>query len=264
MYEILRGVQPGEWVLDLGCQAGSFPQAVTAGRVVRIDREFAGAMQGERAVACDAARLPFHGRTFSAVICNHSLEHIDLLPEALMEIGRVVTPGGALYVAVPDVTTVTDKLYRWISRGGGHVNGFDSAPRLALRIEEATGLPHRGTKDLFSSLSFLNRNHAPRPTPRRLMLLGGGREWTLFLYVALSRWLDRRLGTRLGHYGWALYFGGVPERLTLDACPNVCVRCGAGHAAHFLRQRGLVRRTFARRQVYDCPGCGAVNPLVSI
>lgn len=261
MYEILRGVRPGGWVLDLGCQVGSFPRNVTAGSVVRLDKQFGASMPEELAVSSDAARLPFPHHTFSAVICNHSLEHIGQLSEALREIGRVLRPDGALYVAVPDVTTLTDRLYRWLSRGGGHVNGFDSAPALARRIEETTGLPHRGSKDLFSSLSFLNRCHARTPTPGRLKLLGGGREWTLFLYVAISRWMDKRLGTRLGYYGWALYFGGVPENLPLDPCANVCVRCGAGHAESFLRQGGLVRRSFVRWQVYGCPQCGAVNPL---
>lgn len=69
-------------------------------------------MPGELAVSSDAARLPFPRHTFPAVICNHSLEHIGQLPEALHEIGRVLRPDGALYVAAPDVTTLTDRLYR--------------------------------------------------------------------------------------------------------------------------------------------------------
>src|SRR6185437_15783196 len=98
------------------------------------------------------------------------------------------------YVAVPDASTHCDKLYRWLSRGGGHVNAFTSSKELATKIERATGLQHRATKTLHTSLSFLNRRNSPRPLPRRLVLVGGGYEWSLFLIAWISRMLDRNFG----------------------------------------------------------------------
>src|SRR5690242_18054825 len=122
MYEILRNLRAGSWVLDLGCDEGSFPEEATSATVVRVDRDApkkgAG---GPRFIQSDAAKLPFANQTFAAVISNHSLEHFDALAGALREIGRVIQPGGSLYVAVPDASTWTDKLYRWLGRGGGHV-----------------------------------------------------------------------------------------------------------------------------------------------
>ena len=54
----------------------------------------------------------------------------------LAEIGRVLKPPGALYIAVPDASTFGDRLYRWLTWGGGHVNAFTSARELAATIEQ--------------------------------------------------------------------------------------------------------------------------------
>ena len=75
-------------------------------------------------VQADAARMPFPDHCFDLIISNHSLEHFGDLAGSLREIGRVVRPNGALYVAVPDATTLSDRFYRWLARGGGHVNAF--------------------------------------------------------------------------------------------------------------------------------------------
>jgi SAM-dependent methyltransferase len=262
MHEVLRNLRAGSLVLDLGCAGGSFPPGITAATVVRVDRD-APVHRGEGAVfvQADAARLPFADGTFAAVISNHSLEHFADLAGALSEIGRVIAPGGALFAAVPDASTLTDKLYRWLARGGGHVNAFTSASATAETIEHAAGLPHAATRPLCSSLSFLNRRNAPGPAPRRLLLLGGGSEWSLFLYCWLSRRLDRWLRTRTSIYGWAFYFGEVARPIDTATWVNVCFRCGSGYAAGFLVSRGLVRAGFPGLRVWRCPGCGAVNPF---
>jgi ubiquinone/menaquinone biosynthesis C-methylase UbiE len=109
------------------------------------------------AVTARAEALPFRTGQFAAVISNHSLEHFEGLEEALDEIGQVINPQGFLYVAVPDSSTVTDRIYRWMAQGGGHVNRFTSASALIRRVSEKTGLPHAGTRVLCTSLSFLNR-----------------------------------------------------------------------------------------------------------
>jgi SAM-dependent methyltransferase len=251
MDEILRNLPAGALVLDLGCDKGSFPAERTRATTVRLDRDVP-ASRDALFVRGDAARLPFPAASFAAVIANHSLEHFDDLQGVLREIGRVVRPGGALFAAVPDASTVTDRIYRWLGRGGGHVNPFTSAEEVARTIERGTGLRHRATRTLFSSLSFLNRTRAPRPLPRRIWLLGGGFEAVLRAYVRISRLVDRMLGTRTAVYGWAFYFGEVAEPVNLTAWANVCVRCGSGFAPDGL----------GRSSTYACPNCGAKNPLV--
>ncbi|HLI85448.1 MAG TPA: class I SAM-dependent methyltransferase [Bryobacteraceae bacterium] len=260
MQEILNHLPSGALVLDLGCASGSFPRSATAATVVRFDRDPHGRAQGESRVQGDASLLPFADRVFDAIISNHSLEHFDRLDAALSEIGRVIKPGGALFVSVPDSSTLTDRLYRWLGRGGGHVNAFTSAPALAARIEGATGLKHVASRTLYSSLCFLNRHNALKPRPRRLLLLGGGFEMSLTVYVWLSRRLDALFHLRTGIYGWALYFGNVPEPPATEACPNVCIRCGSGTPASLLKPESPRRILWF--STYRCPSCGTLNPFV--
>src|SRR6266550_6951256 len=115
MDEILRNLRAGACVLDLGSLTGSFradsyPDAVVVG--LDLEAPAPGTIDGF--VQADAVYLPFPDRSFDAVIANHSLEHIQQLPAALKEIGRVVRPEGSVYLAVPDASTFSDCLYCWI------------------------------------------------------------------------------------------------------------------------------------------------------
>jgi SAM-dependent methyltransferase len=263
VHEILSSLKQGEIVLDLGSGSGSFDPGVTAARVVRVDREVRAVTGASLGVHGDAAHLPFAEATFSAVIANHSFEHFDDLPAVLREVGRVIKPEGALFVSVPDASTLCDRLYRWLADGGGHVNPFTSAPELATVIEKATGLRHVATRTLYSSLSYLNRRNAPSRLPRRLWLLGGGYEWSLFLFAWASRWVDRVAHRRWSVYGWALYFGAVPEPVDTAAWINVCLRCGAGApSAQLMRDRMFPPSLFLPAR-YRCPACGACNTFAN-
>jgi len=257
MQEILRNLRPGSRVLDLGCASGSFPTSATRAAVVRVDQSVPnGSRAGSEFVQGDSAHLPFADGTFEAIISNHSLEHFADLSGALGEIGRVLQPGGSLFVAVPDASTMTDRLYRWLSRGGGHLNAFTSPTETCAMIERATGLTHVASKTLCSSLSFLNRRNAPQPMPHRLVVLGAGYEWSLWLYVWFSRRVDRLLKTRLSVYGWAFYFGQPGEPVETTTWRNVCIRCGSGCPATRLAQT-----SFLGVRTYRCPQCGAGNPF---
>ncbi|MGA2599979.1 MAG: methyltransferase domain-containing protein [Bryobacteraceae bacterium] len=257
MNELLKALPPGAWVLDLGCASGSF-RAAGSCRMVRVDLEIPHSPVSNL-VQADAAKLPFPDHCFDAIISNHSLEHFTNLTSALEEMGRVIKPAGALYVSVPDATTFCDLLYRWLARGGGHVNAFRSAPQLVAKVRQVTGLKHVATRTLHTSLSFLNRHNAPRPRPRKLLLLGNGTETSLRLINYLSRLSDRFLHTRLTVYGWALYFGNIAAHIDTQAWINVCIRCGAGHPSAWLSSQPnlLHRRWFLR--VYSCPNCGTLN-----
>lgn len=177
MHEILAQLRTGQHVLDLGSGAGSFDATGGPYVAIRADLDRPARLAPNFAQA-DAAHLPFADATFDAVVSNHSLEHFDDLAGALAEIGRILKPDGALYIGVPDASTFCDRLYRWLARGGGHVNPFTSAPDLAARIEDATRLPHVATRTSFASLSYLNRKNAPSG-PRRRLLVGGGTELSL-------------------------------------------------------------------------------------
>jgi SAM-dependent methyltransferase len=250
MTELLARLPAGARVLDLGARSGSFHTDRADLVVVRLDLEIAASRRGGQYVSGDAARMPFATACFDAIVSNHSLEHFVELEATVREIGRVLRPGGALYVAVPDSTPLTDHIYRWLGRGGGHVNAFRRPDDVIGVIGKFAALPHRGTRPLISGLSFLNaRNFAARP-PRKIALFAFGNERFLATLLWTLKWLDRVAGTRLSHYGWAFYFGSAPMPRPGEVWHDVCVRCGAGHPPSRLPDRGLA---------YRCPDCSGWN-----
>ena len=259
--ELIHGLPAGARVLDLGCGAGSFDAG--AAFAVRLDLETRASRPSGEFVIGDAAQLPLAEGAFDAVICNHTLEHMDRLERVLAEIARVLRRDGWLYVSVPDAGTLTDRLYQWIYHGGGHVNAFRSAEELARRITASTGLPHRATRTLYSSFVFLERyQFKPRP-PRRLWLVGGGHPLVIAWMSYAFRLWDRVFGTRASVYGWALYFGQVPESVETAEWRNVCVHCGEGNSEAWLRESRSVGRKILFLESYCCRKCGAWNLLTA-
>jgi SAM-dependent methyltransferase len=256
VHEILAALPPRARVLDLGARSGSFDPALCPGvLVVRLDLNQPPQTAGAYAVQADAAALPFDDNSFDAVIANHSLEHMTSLVSVLSEMGRVVHPSGAVYVAVPDSSTVSDRVYRWVYHGGGHVNPFDSQPELARLIETHVRLPLAGWRVLHTSFGFLDRCHFQPCPPRRMwILLNGRHEFVVFLSWAV-RVLDRLFGTRLSVYGWALLFGHVDGKVDEMAWSNVCVRCGSAQPDDALEPRTVLWPI----RMYRCPVCRSRN-----
>jgi SAM-dependent methyltransferase len=256
MLDLVASLPAGARVLDLGARSGSFRTERSGLSVIRLDLEAPPARGSGSYVIADAARMPFRSRSFDLVISNHSLEHFPELEQTLREVGRVIRTGGAFYAAVPDAATLTDRVYRWLGRGGGHVNLFRSPGDVISLVKKSAGLRHRRTRALFSGFSFLNaHNFAARP-PRKIALFAFGHEGFLAVFTWVLRWLDRLLGTRLSHYGWSFYFGEADPPEGEESWANVCVRCGSGHPEAFLRAAGVVRRV-----TYRCPACGGWNLL---
>ena len=253
MRALLDSLPPGAKILDLGAGPGSFSFTRMDLTLVRLDRSVPSARKSGVYIAADAARMPFVSGAFDAVVSNHSLEHFEDLEAALREVGRVVKPDGAFYVAVPDATTLTDRIYRWLGRGGGHVNAFRRPADVIGPVERHTGLKHAGTRWLFTSLSFLNNHNFIAPPPKRIALFAFGNERCLAVFVWILRAIDRRRGTRLSRYGWSFYFGSAPAHS--ERWINVCVRCGAGHSEAHLR------KVCAAKRSYRCPDCGGWNLL---
>ena len=261
MHEILDHLPDGAKVLDLGCKGGSFassdyPHLV----VICADIEKPGSGQIGRFVQADAAALPFPSGFFDAIILNHCLEHFGRLKPALQEIGRCINRRGAIFVAVPDAKTVTDRFYRRLYyNSGGHVNLFGSDDELSTMLSWYFGLPHVGTRVLCSSLLFLNRRTNPTIPVSRHITFRGVWEPLLALTSGVFRLVDGHFKTRLSVYGWALYFGTIYEFVDPTVRPNVCVRCGTGNPAEWLTHLGVVRKRWIFFKVYRCPGCGATK-----
>jgi SAM-dependent methyltransferase len=262
--EILDHLPPGSLVLDLGSRDGSFLASAYPKLVLfAADLFLPGEIEERiRFVQADASSLPFASRTFDAIILNHTLEHFERLKPALQEIGRVIRAGGAIYVAVPDATTFSDRLYRKLFRNrGGHVNLFASEVELTKTLSWYFGLQPAGSRTLCASLTFFNRR-ARKPEAGQLRLPFRLPELLLLYLTWLLRVADLRFNSRLTVYGWALYFGNLQECIDPARRTNICIRCGQGHPTDWLVGSGFVR---TRRWLFDhykCPGCGARNVFI--
>jgi hypothetical protein len=81
----------------------------------------------------------------------------------------------------------------------------------------------------------------------------------LAVLTAMLRFIDRHFRARTSVYGWAMYFGNVPETVELRPWTNVCVRCGQAHSPDWLAEIGAVRRRWLFFSSFACPGCGTSN-----
>lgn len=78
-----------------------------------------------------AGSLPFSDRTFQVVCAFEVLEHIPDDERTLVELSRVLVPGGALFLSVP----VEPALFTRFDTAVGHVRRYD-AKVLAARLAE--------------------------------------------------------------------------------------------------------------------------------
>lgn len=87
---MLSSLPPGALACDLGAGGRRL-----SGRVLSVV-----CLEGTDVVA-DLHRLPFGDERFDCVVCTGTLEHVMSPQEAIEEIGRILKPGGLVYLEVP-------------------------------------------------------------------------------------------------------------------------------------------------------------------
>jgi SAM-dependent methyltransferase len=107
---LLGEVRAGERVLDLGCGAGRFVRALGEAGAEPVGVELAEAALERarrnapgadlRLVTPDGA-LPLEHRSVDVVWCSEVLEHVADVAALLVEVRRVLRPGGRLLATVP-------------------------------------------------------------------------------------------------------------------------------------------------------------------
>jgi SAM-dependent methyltransferase len=159
---LLQARSPGSRLLDIGFGRGYLMQMAQAygfesygvegsrAQVERLRPQF-----GERVVSLVVGRDPIPWEGMDVVVMSHVLEHVPDPQAVLGEIRRRTTPGGWVYLAVPDMESMHFKLLgkRWDAvnplahlhyfneRSLGHLleaTGFDQVERIRLRpVEDA-------------------------------------------------------------------------------------------------------------------------------
>jgi SAM-dependent methyltransferase len=159
---------PGERILDLGCGAG---------RMIRHLRPFAdrceiwGAdISAEHILWCKRnlsppfhfatttklPHLPFEDRSFQFIYCGSLFTHIDDLADAwLLELKRILAPGGRLYVTIHDEHTID--LFERNPQAEDSIVGGIAGSESFRRAKESFSMFTLGRDDL--SQVFYNRSY---------------------------------------------------------------------------------------------------------
>lgn len=169
----------GRRILDIGCgPRGSLEWAREAAARVGLDpltekyRRFGIGTHQTRYVAAAAEHMPFRDSSFDVVTSVNSLDHVDDLSLALIEMSRVTAPGGHIVVLVdihdhPTIAEPTavpwDLAARWSDHFTVRVDRhLEAAPdRRGAVAALRHGLPfdHRNKKQRYGALLIIARRH---------------------------------------------------------------------------------------------------------
>ena len=185
----------GKDVLDLGCAGGFMAEAMAArgAKVTGIDPAELAIEAARRHALTEGLRisydvgvgeaLPYAEARFDAVVCVDVLEHVADLDAVLLEVARVLRPGGLFLfdtinrnpIARFATITIAENLLRLLPRGTHDPEMFIKPRELRLALEKA-GLILGPSTGL-----------GPRGINRRLDLTFGSLPLTLILYMGLAR-----------------------------------------------------------------------------
>jgi SAM-dependent methyltransferase len=153
---LLAEVRPGERVLDLGCGAGRFVAALRDAGADPVGVEVAdGALERARRVApgADLRRLepdgsvPLEHRSVDLVWCSEVLEHVADVAQTLLEVRRVLRPGGRLLATVPYHGRLQAAGIA-LTRFEAHFDPLGQHLRFFTRVSLAATLAHAGLEPL--------------------------------------------------------------------------------------------------------------------
>jgi 2-polyprenyl-6-hydroxyphenyl methylase/3-demethylubiquinone-9 3-methyltransferase len=149
---LLGEARPGERVLDLGCGAGRFVAALAGAGADPVGVEIAeGALErarrnapgAELALLAPDGSLPLPHRSVDLVWCSEVLEHVADAAHLLVEVRRVLRPGGRVLVTVPFHGRLHGALVA-LTRFDSHFDPLGQHLRFFTRGSLAVTLAHAG------------------------------------------------------------------------------------------------------------------------
>jgi SAM-dependent methyltransferase len=149
---LLAAVRPGERVLDLGSGAGRFVAALREAGADPVGVEIAAAALERAARVAPGADLrlleadgsiPLEHASVDVVWCSEVLEHVADTAHLLLEVRRVLRPGGRLLVTVPFHGRVKGALIA-LTRFDAHFDPLGQHLRFYTQASLARTLGHAG------------------------------------------------------------------------------------------------------------------------
>jgi SAM-dependent methyltransferase len=153
---LLAEARPGERVLDLGCGAGRFLAAlVDAGArpvgveiaAEALERARENAPGAELALVDPEGSLPLAHGSVDLVWCSEVLEHVPDVAHLLLEVRRVLAPGGRLLATVPFHGRLQAAVIA-LARFDAHFDPLGQHVRFFTRRSLAATLVHAGFEDV--------------------------------------------------------------------------------------------------------------------
>jgi SAM-dependent methyltransferase len=153
---LLGEARAGERVLDVGCGAGRFVAALQAAGADPVGVELAeAALERARANApgadlrllADDGSIPLGHASVDLVWCSEVLEHVADTAHLLLEVRRVLRPGGRLLVTVPYHGRLQAAMIA-LTRFEAHFDPLGQHLRFYTRRSLAETLRHAGFEDV--------------------------------------------------------------------------------------------------------------------
>ena len=94
-----------------------------------------------RVVDCERDVLPFPDDSFDLVTCNDGMEHLHTPEHIILEIKRVLKPGGVMFAAIP-TPPFESKLWQIVSKNKTHVSLHSKSTW--IKIFEKQGFEYTG------------------------------------------------------------------------------------------------------------------------
>ena len=169
----LADVRPGERVLDAGCGEGVLVDEY-AGRIAieGIDANYS----SERVRSGSVTALPYADGTFDRAMCLDVLEHLafEEQPQALAELCRVLRPGGALLVSIPNLAHLQSRVHfvllgRLIRTASEYKHPGDRPAGEYIALARTAGFELVARRGIFPTVPVLTR--LIRQHPRALQPL---------------------------------------------------------------------------------------------
>jgi len=138
------------------------------------------------------AELPFGDQSFDYVTCLEGLEHIENPQQAMREFARVLKPGGHLFVSVPNILNIEERL-KWLLHGyTSHFKPISRAAseRLASEYDGRVEIAAHVNPIAYSELRYiLEKNRFELTSVHRDKLKGNA--WLYWPIVATIRMISK-------------------------------------------------------------------------